>query len=76
MSIRGSEFDLHKQWWSEFGLQKEGKIREVHRGLSQKERRVSINVGSMENLGISRRIARKDIMHLKRTPQKKQRKLM
>jgi hypothetical protein len=30
-----------KQWWSEVDLQKEGKIRGVHQGLSQKERRVS-----------------------------------
>jgi hypothetical protein len=57
-------------------LQKEGKIIGVHQGLSQKARRVSINVGSVENLGISRRIARKERMHPRRTPQNNQRKLM
>ena len=63
-----------KQWWPEVDLQKEGKIRKVQSGLSQKTVRVRYNVGSVENLGISRRIAGKYRMHPKRTPQKKQRK--
>jgi hypothetical protein len=53
-----------------------GKIREVHQGLTQKERIVNKNVGSVENKGISRRIVRKDRMHPKRTPQKKKRKII
>jgi hypothetical protein len=61
-----------KQWWSEVDLQKEGKIRKVQPGLSQKTVRVRENVGSVENLGISRRIVGKDNKHPKRTPQKKQ----
>jgi hypothetical protein len=61
-----------KQWWSKVDLQKEGKIRKVHSGLSQKTVRVRENVGSVENLGISRRIVGKDNKHPKRTPQKKQ----
>jgi hypothetical protein len=47
-------------------------MRGVHQGISQKERRVSKNVGYVDNLGISRRIAGKGGMHPKRTPQKKQ----
>jgi hypothetical protein len=57
-----------KQWWSEVDLQKEGKIRKVQPGLSQKIVRVRENVGSVENMGISRRIAGKDNKHPKRTP--------
>jgi hypothetical protein len=45
---------------------------EVHSGLSQKAERVRENVGSVENLGISRRIVGKDNKHPKRTPQRKQ----
>jgi hypothetical protein len=55
---------------------KRGKIRGVHQGLSQKERRVRGNVGSVENVGISRRIVGKDRMHPNRNPQKKQRKVI
>jgi hypothetical protein len=49
-------------------------MREVHRDISQKKRRVRKNIGSIENLGISKRIVGKDRKHPKRTPQRKQRK--
>jgi hypothetical protein len=65
-----------KKWWSKVDTHKEETIREVHQYLSQKARRVSINVGSVENPGISRRIAGKDRMHPRKTPQKKKRKLI
>ena len=60
----------------EVDLQKEGKVRGVYQGLSQEKMRVIINVGFVENLGISRRIVGKDRMHPKRTPRKKQKKLI
>ena len=50
--------------------------RGICQGLSREERRVSRNVDYVENLGISRRIAGKDRMHPRRTPQKNQRKIM
>jgi len=46
-----------KQWWIEDDLKKEWRTQDVHRDLSQKERRVRKNVGTIINQGISRNIA-------------------
>ena len=51
---------------------KERNITKVQPSLIQKTVRVRENVGSMENLGISRRIVRKDNKHPKRNSQKNQ----
>jgi hypothetical protein len=70
--ISSKETSTQKQWWLEVDLQKEGKIKNVQPGLSQKAIGVTKNVGSVANIGISRWIVGKDNKHPKRTPQKKQ----
>jgi hypothetical protein len=68
----GKETSIEEEMVVKGRSKKDGNIRKVQPGLSQKTVRVRQNVGFVANLGISRRIVGKDNKHPKNTLLKKQ----